>query len=325
MNPSDPVPDSVVLAETLPRERLDRHLAALLPGVSRGALQRLFAEGRIRVNGQPVKPTSHPRAGDRVDLAWPPVRPSILVAEEIPLEVLFEDDDLLVINKPPELVVHPGAGHDAGTLVHALLHHCRGTLSGIGGEERPGIVHRLDLGTSGCLVVAKNDAAHVGLAGQFERREVEKTYHCLVCGDLQPPSGEIRANIARHPSHRKRMAVVDGGRAAWTSYRRLERLPAATYVEARLHTGRTHQIRVHFQHVGHPLVGDDTYGRAANRRFAEATGVEVGRQMLHARRLAFLHPRTGLFREFEAPLPADFQGVLDRLRRPPAALPGRGT
>lgn len=322
MNPSDPVPDSVVLSESLPRERLDRHLAALLPGVSRAALQRLFAEDRIRIDGRPVKATSHPRAGDRVEFDWPPVRPSVLEPEEIPLEVLFEDDDLLVINKPAERVVHPGAGHEAGTLVHALLHHCRGTLSGIGGEERPGIVHRLDLGTSGCLVVAKNDAAHVGLAGQFERREVEKTYHCLVCGDLQPPAGEIRARIARHPSHRKRMAVVEGGRTAWTSYRRLELLGAATYVEARLHTGRTHQIRVHFQHIGYPLVGDDTYGRAANRRFAGITGLTVERQMLHARRLAFIHPRTGLFREFDAPLPPDFQSVLDRLRESTATRPG---
>ena len=206
---------------------------------------------------------------------------------------MFEDADLLVLNKPPGLVVHPAAGHEQHTLVNALLHHCAGQLSGIGGVARPGIVHRLDKETSGCLVVAKNDTAHTALAEQFAGRQVEKIYHAIVCGEIPRDHGEIRAAIARHPNHRKRMAVTDGrGREAWTSYRVLERLNAATLVEALLHTGRTHQIRVHFQHLGFPLVGDATYGNRQNKRLKEVTGYHAPRQMLHAQKLSFRHPRT---------------------------------
>jgi 23S rRNA pseudouridine1911/1915/1917 synthase len=194
--------------------------------------------------------------------------------------VLYEDEDLMVLNKPPGLVVHPSAGHEEHTLVNALLHHCAGQLSGIGGVARPGIVHRLDKNTSGCLVIAKNDATHLALAAQFAERQVEKVYQALLCGELPQRAGEIRAGIGRHPSHRKRMAVTDAkGRHAWTSYRVLERLRGSTFVEALLHTGRTHQIRVHFLHLGFPLVGDSVYGKRQNRHLAEAFGYSAPRQM----------------------------------------------
>ena len=235
--------------------------------------------------------------------------------QAMPLEILFEDAALLVLNKPPGRVVHPSAGHEENTLVNALLHHCAGQLSGIGGVARPGIVHRLDQDTSGCLVVAKDDATHLALAEQFAGRTVEKVYHAILCGDVPKIAGEIRANIARHPSHRKRMAVTDGqGREAWTSYRVLERLQTATLVEALLHTGRTHQIRVHFLHLGFPVVGDAVYGIRQNQRLTERTGYVAPRQMLHARELSFIHPGTGKRQTFCAPLPEDFRGALVALR-----------
>lgn len=307
--------DTLVLENTLPRERLDRHLAQLLPDVSRGLLQRLIMDGRIRVNGDFVKPTHRVIAGDVITITWPSPDAPKLTAQEIPLEVLFEDRDMIVINKAPDLVVHPSAGHEDGTIVNALLHHCRGSLSGIGGVERPGIVHRLDLGTSGAMVVAKNDSTHVHLTDAFKQRTVEKVYQLIACGDVQPVAGDIRAAIGRHSSHRKRMAVNEGGREAWTTFRTLERLGGrATFCEAELHTGRTHQIRVHFQYLGYPLLGDDTYGKRQTQRVTEMTGVIAPRQMLHARKLTFRHPRDGRFMEFNAPLPDDFREVLSALR-----------
>jgi 23S rRNA pseudouridine1911/1915/1917 synthase len=309
------MPSQLVLGQTLPQERLDRHLSELLPDVSRVMIRRLMDEGKIQVNGKNAKPSQSPKASDIVTFEWPAPVQSEWIPESIPLNILFEDDDLLVLNKPADRVVHPGAGHATGTLVHALLHHCKGQLSGIGGVERPGIVHRLDLGTSGCLVVAKNDFAHIKLSEQFQARTVIKTYQCLVCGDLQPPEGDIRTGIARNPSHRKRMAVVEGGRPARTTYRRLKRLNEATLVEAQLHTGRTHQIRVHFAHIGYPLVGDETYGTRASNRFRQRTGVVPPRQMLHAFRLEFEHPRTGKRQAFTAPLPPDFTEVVEVVER----------
>jgi 23S rRNA pseudouridine1911/1915/1917 synthase len=264
-----------------------------------------------------VKPTHAPHAGESVEVCWPEARASEARPEDIPLDVLFEDDDLLVLNKPPGLVVHPAAGHEEHTLVNALLHHCRGSLSGIGGVARPGIVHRLDKETSGCLVAAKHDAAHLALARQFEERTVEKIYDALVLGAVERDAGEIRASIARHPGHRKRMAVRDheaDSRFAHTSYRVLERLVHATHVEAVIHTGRTHQIRVHFQFIGHPLLGDATYGAKANKRFVELTGYEAPRVLLHARHLAFVHPGSGKKLTFAAPLPEDFQAAVKSLR-----------
>ncbi len=308
--------ESFVVEKSLPSVRLDTFLREKFPAASHGALQRLIEEGHVRVNGLPVKPTHHPHAGEQIEVHWPEAKPAEALPEKIPLDVLFEDKSLLVVNKPAGLVVHPAAGHEEHTLVNALLHHCRGSLSGIGGVARPGIVHRLDKETSGCLVVAKNDETHLALAGQFAEREVKKIYHALVCGEPARASGEIRAAIARHPAHRKRMAVRDdsAGRAAHTSYRILERLYAATLMEAQIHTGRTHQIRVHFQFIGHPLVGDDTYGARQNLRVKELTNYAAPRVMLHAKNLSFIHPRTKKPMNLEAPLPADFQQALKILR-----------
>ena len=307
--------ETFAIAQSLPSGRLDTFLRARFPGVSRGAIQRLIEEGHIRVNSRPVKPTHAPRAGEEVEVHWPEPRAAEAQPEPLPLDVLFEDDALLVLNKPAGLVVHPSAGHEEHTLVNALLHHCAGQLSGIGGVMRPGIVHRLDKETSGCIVVAKNDDTHVALSAQFAGRAVRKIYHAIVCGEMQRDQGEIRAAIARHPSHRKRMAVSDGsGREARTSYRVLEPLRGATLVEATLHTGRTHQIRVHFQHLGFPLFGDAVYGQRQNRRFEELFGFAAPRVMLHASQLGFVHPRTGKRVGFEAPRPPDFEDALKALR-----------
>lgn len=307
----------ITIERSLPAERLDTWLRSKFPAVSRGAIQRLLEEGHIRVNGRIVKPTHTPRAGEQVEVHWPEPQPAHARPEPIPLDVLFEDPALLVVNKPPGLVVHPASGHETRTLVNALLHHCQGQLSGIGGVARPGIVHRLDKDTSGCMVVAKNDDTHLALSAQFASRKVEKIYQAIVCGEVARDSGEIRAAIARHSSHRKCMAVDEEfGREAHTSYRVLERLREATLAEAGLHTGRTHQIRVHFKFIGHPLVGDATYGHRQNQHLSELTGYTAPRQMLHAYHLAFQHPRTGKRMQFEAPLPEDFLDALAALRKP---------
>lgn len=327
-----PTLETFIIEESAPGERFDVFLHRRYPALSRSAIQRLIEEGAVKVNGRPVKPTHSPRAGEQVEVEWPDPKPATLEPVAIPLDILYEDDCLVVINKPAGLVVHPAVGHETHTLVHALLHHCAGRLSGVGGVSRPGIVHRLDKDTSGVMVVAKTDAAHLALARQFAERRVLKVYHAIVCGQLPHDTGEIRAAIARHPSHRKCMTVCEErGREAHTSYRVLERLADATLVEARLHTGRTHQVRVHFQHLGHPLVGDPVYGRRANRRLAERLGFEPARQMLHATQLTLAHPRTGESMTWEAPWPADFQDTLRHLRavnraettqttRPPAEI-----
>ena len=303
-----------------PGDRLDRWLQGRFPGVSRGSVQRLIADAALLVDGRTVKPTHVPRAGETIEIRWPAPVPAEARPEPVPLDILFEDESLLVLNKRAGLVVHPAAGHEAGTLVNALLHYCAGRLSGIGGVMRPGIVHRLDKDTSGCLVVAKDDGTHLSLSEQFANREVRKIYHALLCGHPPAQKGRIEAAIARHPSHRKRMAVTGGvGRAACTSYRVLEDWAEASWVEAELHTGRTHQLRVHFKHVGCPLVGDLTYGNRQNKRLLDQTGYLAPRQMLHAWHLAFRHPRTGRGVKFEAPWPADFEEAIRHLGGKPAA------
>ena len=308
--------ENFTVEKSLPSERLDTFLRTKFPAASRGALQRLIEQGHIRVNGKTVKPTHSPHAGEVIEIHWPEARPAEAQPEEMPLDILFEDKSLLVLNKPAGLVVHPSAGHEEHTLVNALLHHCAGQLSGIGGVARPGIVHRLDKETSGCLVVAKNDETHLALSKQFAERRVKKIYNAIVCGELARDSGEIRKPIARHPSHRKRMAVRDddSGRAAHTSWRVLERLKAATFVEAQIHTGRTHQIRVHFQFLGHPLAGDETYGARPNARLKELTNYAAPRVMLHSLEISFIHPRTEKEMSFESPLPGDFRKALKLLR-----------
>jgi len=306
------LPTILTVGQSLPLERLATFLRAKFPAVSRGTIQRLLAEGRIRVNGLPVKPTHHPRAGETISVHWPEPRADRAQPEDIPLDILHEDDDLLVLNKPPGLVVHPAAGHPEHTLVNALLHHCAGRLSGIGGVARPGIVHRLDKETSGCLVVAKNDAAHLQLSEQFAGRQVLKIYQAIVCGRMPRAAGEINAAIARDPVRRKRMAVArTGGREARTSYRVLEQLRDVARVEMRLHTGRTHQIRVHLEHLGCPVLGDLVYGRRQNLRLKEASGYVAPRQLLHAAKLALVHPRTKKRMTFAAAPPADFAVAMD--------------
>jgi len=305
----------ITVEKSQPSGRLDSWLRQKFPEVSRGALQRLIAEGHIKVNGRLVKSTHAPRAGEQVEVHWPEARLAEARPEPIALTILYEDLALVVVNKPPGLVVHPASGHEASTLVNALLHHCQGQLSGIGGVARPGIVHRLDKDTSGCMVVAKTDETHLALSAQFASRKVQKVYRAIVCGEMARDSGDIRAAIARHSSHRKCMTVdEERGREAHTSYCVLERLQGATLAEARLHTGRTHQIRVHFKFLGYPLVGDATYGHRQNQRLAEQTGYIAPRQMLHAFRLAFTHPRTAKPMQFEAPCPQDIQEAINALR-----------
>lgn len=308
--------ETLTIEHSHPGERLDTFLRGHFPAASRGTIQRLIAEGHITVNGQKTKATHAPRAGEVVRVEWPEAKPAEAKPEDIPLDIIYEDEALLVLNKPAGLVVHPAAGNEEHTLVNALLHHCEGELSGIGGVARPGIVHRLDKETSGCLVVAKNDETHVALSAQFAGRTVEKIYLAIVCGVLPRDEGNIRAAIARHPTHRKRMAVCDEakGRAAHTGYRVIERLNEATLVEAHLHTGRTHQIRVHFQHLGFPVAGDTTYGQRQTKRLAELTKYEAPRVLLHAHKLAFVHPRTGKKLNFTAPWPEDFEDALKFLR-----------
>jgi 23S rRNA pseudouridine1911/1915/1917 synthase len=307
--------DEFTIDTSLPRQRLDVFLSLRRPDLSRGAIQRLLAGGHILVNGKIVKPTHHPRAGETIVLERPQASPASAQAEAIPLDILYEDADLLVLNKPAGLVVHPAAGHREHTLVNALLHHCGGQLSGIGGVARPGIVHRLDKETSGCLVAAKNDAAHLHLSAQFAGRDVNKIYQALACGRMPRLSGHIDAPIARDPARRQRMAVVRQGREARTSYRVLERWAGATLVEVELHTGRTHQIRVHLRHVGFPVAGDRVYGLRATARLATATGYSAPRPLLHARRLTLTRPRDGRRMTFEAPLPADFEEALAFFRQ----------
>ncbi len=312
MNPNS---HTLTVEKSLPSERLDRYLCEHFPHASRGTIRRLIDEGHVLVNGQVAKATHAPRAGEQIEVHFPPPKDPIPQPADIPLTVLHEDEDLLVLNKVAGMVVHPAAGNEEDTLVNALLHHCRGQLSGIGGVARPGIVHRLDKETSGAIVVAKNDTAHLGLSKQFSSRTVEKFYRAIVCGAVQPAKGEIDVAIARHPSHRKRMAAKEGrGREALTTYEVLERLNQSTYVQAQLHTGRTHQVRVHFQCIGHPLVGDETYGKKQNRHLVELTGVSAPRVMLHAWKLAFAHPTSGQPMVFEVPLPEDFQRVLAALK-----------
>ena len=294
-------------------ERLDRFLTGALAGHSRSQLQRLIKDGRVQVGGRPTKPNAVLRAGDRITLDIPePVAPST-VPEALPLDVVYEDGDIIVINKAAGMVVHPAAGHPAGTLVNALLHHVT-DLSGIGGELRPGIVHRLDRGTSGLMVVAKNDRAHDELARQFHDREVEKDYIALAWGVVQP-GRRIDAPIGRDPNNRQKMsAKARRARSAVTRVVEARHLRGVTLVRVAIQTGRTHQIRVHLSAIGHPIVGDTTYGGVRRHVAADLRPVlRLERPFLHAARLVFAHPTEERPMEFTAPLPADLQQVLDAL------------
>ena len=300
----DPTPIELIVSEDDAKLRLDQLLARRLPQYSRSRLQQLIRSGFVRLNDASTRPRQIVRAGDKIDVREPPVEQIEIQPQRIPLDILFEDDDLIVINKPAGLTVHPGAGQREQTLVNALLSHCT-TLSGIGGKERPGIVHRLDRETSGCLVVAKNDLAHRELSRQFADRNVEKIYLALVAGKLRKPASVIEERIGRHPVHRQRMSVTTKrGRTAKTEYRVLRSTGDASLIECRLHSGRTHQVRVHFHHLGHAVLGDKVYAPHVAKNFP--------RQMLHAWKLGFRHPRTGEWKQFQAPVPDDFKEAVAR-------------
>jgi 23S rRNA pseudouridine1911/1915/1917 synthase len=295
--------------------RADKVLAAAFPEHSRVAFQRAFDAGLIRQGTQVLRRDATVRGGDELEFSFPDTKPAELKPVAIPLDVLFEDKHLLAINKPAGMVVHPGAATGEDTLVHALLSHCAGTLSGVGGVERPGIVHRLDRDTTGIIVVAKNDGAHRGLAAQFAQRSLEKEYLAIVSGAPALLSGSIRKAIGRNPQHRHKMSVVepeDGGRDAHTDWTVEEKFgDVAALVRCAIHTGRTHQIRVHLKSLGHILLGDEVYGWKPDPRLR----VQPKRVMLHAEHLTFTHPVTRKTIDLRAPLPADFAAMLAQLRK----------
>ncbi len=287
--------------------RLDHYLVSQKITSSRSQISRWIHQGNVLVNGRPSKPSYHLKEKDRVDINPPKVKSNILTPEAIPLKVLYEDDDLLVINKPSNLVVHPGAGHQQGTLVHALLAHCRG-LSQIGGVERPGIVHRLDKGTSGAMVIAKNDATHIELSRQFTNHLVKKIYWVVVDGKMKNKKGTIQTLIARSPSHRKKFAVTKrGGKKAVTHYQVLKEGEGISLLEVSLETGRTHQIRVHLTNEGHGVVGDPLYGGHAKK----CKNIQSDHPLLHSRIIGFTHPAKMKWMEYTAELPDDFKRIYD--------------
>jgi 23S rRNA pseudouridine1911/1915/1917 synthase len=289
--------------------RLDLFLHTTHPALSRGRFQALIHEGLVLVDGFPRKPSHVLRGGERVTVTVPPPRPSEITPENIPLRILFEDVALLVLDKPPGLVVHPAPGHGSGTLVHALVHHLPG-LPGIGGVERPGIVHRLDKDTSGVLVVAKTQAAHVELTRRFAAREVQKTYLALVHGEVREKTGRVDVPIGRHPLRRKKMQAAEGqARSAVTLWKTRESRPRASFLELALLTGRTHQARVHCAYMGHPVLGDPLYGGRHARAALPPGCPAPARQMLHAFRIAFAHPLSGAPLAFEAPVPPDMEAL----------------
>ena len=288
-------------------KRLDVFLALESKSLTRSYVQKLITNGLVSVNGSPAKPSYRVKEGDIVILRLPPPEGLELRPEPIPLDICYEDDDVVVVNKPRGMVVHPGAGNFSGTLVNALLYHCR-DLSGINGVLRPGIVHRLDKFTSGLLVVAKNDASHLELARQLKERKVKRRYIALVHGRVKNQCGTVDAPIGRDPKNRQKMAVVfKNSRPAVTHYRVIEYLDGYTLLEVRLETGRTHQIRVHMSYIGHPVAGDDKYGPSK-------PGLGLTGQFLHAASLGFYHPRSSVYMEFEAPLPEELAAVLSRLK-----------
>lgn len=289
-------------------QRLDAFLASSLDGLTRSQATRLIESGEVAVNERAVSKSYKLAGGEDIAVTLPEPEPVEAVPQDIPLDVVYEDADVIVVNKPSGMVVHPAPGHPDGTLVNALLYHCAGTLSGIGGALRPGIVHRIDRDTSGLIIAAKNDAAHQYLSAQLADHTLARTYECIVVGKLREDRGAVDAPIARHPTDRKRMAVVAGGREAVTHWEVIARYPGYTHVRCRLETGRTHQIRVHMAYIGHPILGDTVYG--AKKEVPGLTG-----QCLHAVGLRFLHPRTHEVVELSCPLPDEFTRMLQKIRK----------
>lgn len=294
--------------ETYMDERLDKFLSAMLPDQSRSYLQKIIKDGNVLVNGEPKKSSYRLEDGDEVTADLPELKSPDIEPENIPLDILYEDDSILMVNKPKGMVVHPSAGHYTDTLVNAVLWHCQGQLSGINGVSRPGIVHRIDKDTTGVLVVCKNDAAHNAVAAQLKEHSITRKYRAIVHGVIKEDEGTVDAPIGRHPTERKKMASgVKNGKRAVTHYRVLERFQGYTYVECQLETGRTHQIRVHMASIHHPLLGDTVYGPAKDSHHLEG-------QTLHAMVLGLIHPVTGEYLEVEAPLPEYFENLLKKFR-----------
>lgn len=290
-------------------ERIDKFLSAQLPEQSRSYLQKIIKEGSVLVNGSPVKASYRMEDQDEVTIDLPELKEPEIEAENIPLDILYEDDDILVVNKPKGMVVHPAPGHYSHTLVNAVLYHCGENLSGINGVIRPGIVHRIDMNTTGSLLICKNDKAHQILAEQLKEHSITRKYHAIVHGNLKEDTGTVNAPIGRHPTDRKKMSTkAPNGRHAVTHYRVLERFGNFTYIECQLETGRTHQIRVHMSSIGHPILGDEIYGPAK-------CPYKLQGQTLHAKILGITHPSTGEYIEFDAPLPDYFKDLLNKLRK----------
>ena len=289
--------------------RIDKFLTEICPDYTRSFLQKLLKSELVEVNGKPVKSSYKTAAGDTVTFEVPEAVEAEITAQEMPLDILYEDEDVILINKPKGMVVHPAAGHYEGTLVNGLMHHCREQLSGINGVMRPGIVHRIDMDTTGVLIVCKNDLAHNSIAEQLKVHSITRKYYAVVFGSLKDDEGTIHAPIGRHPNDRKKMSINSkNGKDAVTHYKVLERFHGYTLVECRLETGRTHQIRVHMASIGHPLLGDQVYGPAKQP-------FRLQGQTLHAGVLGFHHPRTGEYMEFSAPLPEYFLNLLEKLRK----------
>ena len=286
--------------------RIDKYLATALPEKSRSHYQKAIDNGLVLVNGKNVKSKYQTRIGDEILVSIEPLKEIDILPEDIPLEILYEDEDVIVVNKPKGMVVHPAPGHYSGTLVNALMFHCKDSLSGINGEIRPGIVHRIDMNTTGSLLVCKNDKAHNDIAAQIKVHSVNRIYKGIVLGNFKDEEGTINAPIGRNPKDRKKMAVVPNGREAVTHFKVLEQFKGYSYVEFKLETGRTHQIRVHMSHIGHSLLGDDVYGKPVKNLIG---------QTLHAQTLGFIQPTTGQYVEVNAPLPVYFEDLLAKYRK----------
>ena len=303
--------NKVLQAEEFVGERIDKFLSCRLEEVSRSYIQKLIKEGHVSLNGKPVKANYKLGAGDEISVEIPEAKEPDILPEDIPLDILYEDQDILVVNKPKGMVVHPAAGHYSGTLVNALMYHCKDSLSGINGVMRPGIVHRIDMDTTGSLLVCKNDEAHRILAEQLKEHTIRREYHAIVYGNIKEDTGTVDAPIGRHPTDRKKMSINHkNGKQAVTHYEVLERFGNFTYIRCRLETGRTHQIRVHMASLHHPLLGDEVYGPSSRPPFPGLKG-----QVLHAKILGIYHPATGEYMEFDAPLPQYFVDLLQKLRR----------